>query len=186
MDDNDLRVLSDSTGKYSAIAVNAKLTKGKFNKARYLNGKDSYIATPINFKGWDVVTISLFVKPYRKNKEELSAVLDNGHDANSNFVIQSADNENPNSDRWVWHCNGVDVFLRIPFNEWTHIIVVADGKNGIVKAYINGINVGNVTTKSFGFNDTNLTIGKLSKSDSRYFKGCIDEVIILNYAFTKE
>lgn len=182
MDDAAWENIQDSTGKFKLTAVNVRTTKGKFKKAGYFNGKDSYIVAPINFKGWKALTISMWVKPERKSKKELSVVLDNGHDANNNFVIQSADAEKPNSGKWVWHCNGTDIFLKIPFNEWTHIMVVANAEKGIVSAYINGVNVGSRTTKSFEFNDTNLTIGKLSKIDSRYFKGSIDEIIILNRA----
>ncbi|MFA5336810.1 MAG: LamG domain-containing protein [Candidatus Omnitrophota bacterium] len=186
MDDNNPESLSDVTGKYSATPIKVKIVKGRFKKARYFNGKYSYVLTPINFKDWEAVTISMWVKPQQKSKKDLAVIIDNGHDANSNFVLQSIDAEDVNSDRWVWHCNGADISFKLPFNEWSHIVALADGKNGIIAAYVNGLCVGRTVVKSFEFNGTNLTIGKLSGENKRYFKGAIDEVVIFNRAIVKE
>lgn len=150
------------------------------NKAVYFNGKNSYIKTPVNFKGCKALTISFRVKPERKASNELSVILDNGHDAKNNFAIQSADIKNPNNGIWAFHCNGIDILLTLPFNEWTKVVVCADAEKGIIQAYTNGIKVGEEKTAPFEFGSMPLTIGRLSKLEERYFKGSIDEIEIFD------
>ncbi|MDO8125639.1 MAG: LamG domain-containing protein [Candidatus Brocadiales bacterium] len=178
MDADKKDKIADSRGRYSATSFNTEIVEGHSGKARYFNGKDSYIQTPVNVQGWKGLTISLWVKPERKEGDELSVILDNGHNAENNFVIQSAD---ASGGKWVWHCNGVDIFLDIPLNQWSNVVVVADGEKGIVRAYTSGSKVTEVRVdEGFEFGPTPLTIGKLAKADARYFKGSIDEVIIWN------
>lgn len=175
--------IADLRGKYGAMSFRAEIAEGHFGKARYFNGKDSYIQTPVNFQGWKVVTISLWVKPEHKDGDELSVILDNGHDAKNNFAIQSADSS---GEKWVWHCSGIDIFFDLPLNKWTHLVVVADGENGIVRVYTNGLKVTEVRSDNkFEFGHTPLTIGKLSKINERYFKGSIDEVIVWDKVIEK-
>ena len=183
MDDTVGDEIKDAKGRYDALSVSTGIAKGFLGNARYFNGRDSYVKTPVNFQGWKGFTISLWVRPEKKDVDELSAILDNGHDANRNFVIQSADINNPNSDRWVFHCNGVDIPLMIPPSQWTHLVIVADAKKGDIQAYTNGVKAGKETVKrGFEFGDVPLSIGKLAMADDRYFKGSIDEVAILDEA----
>lgn len=155
---------------YNATSFNVEITDGHSGKAGYLNGKDSYIQTPLNFQGWKGITISFWVKPEDADRDGLSVILDNGHTANSDFAIQSADTHGEN---WVWHCNGIDIFLIIPLKQWSHVVVSADAKKGVIKAYIDGLKVGERQTDIFEFGPAMLTIGKLSKADDRYFRGSI-------------
>ena len=186
MDDMVKSTVKDAKGKYHAISFNTSITEGHSGKALYFNGKDSYIKTPISFKGWHGVTVAMWVRPEQKAEKGLSVILDNGHNAKNDFVVQSADIDNPRSDSWVFHCNGVDIPLTINFNQWTHIVVVANAEKGIVQAYINGVNAGKWKTGGpFEFGAKPLSIGKLTQEDSRYFKGSIDEVVILNKAVDK-
>lgn len=169
-------VIADSAGKYNAASFNALATEGHSGKARYFNGKNSYIQTHVSFQEWKGITISLWVKPDHKGGNELSVILDNGHDAKNNFAIQAADSS---GDKWVWHCNGYDILLNLPLNKWTHLVVSADGEKGIIKAYTNGLKIAEVKSdKGFKFGPTPLTIGKLAKPDERYFKGSIDDIVI--------
>ena len=186
MDEYSEGNIKDAQGKFDAIPVNVKIIDGRLGKARYFNGKDSHVKTSLTFQNWKALTISLWVKPEQKDGKELSVILDNGHDANSNFAIQSADINNPNSGKWVFHCNGIDISLTLPFNQWTHVAVSINAEKGIIQAYTNGISAGKVTTgKGFEFGAAPLMIGKLAKSDSRYFKGAIDEVVILDKTVAK-
>lgn len=180
MDDNADGIVKDEKGKHHAFAFNTLIAEGYSGKALYFTGKDSHMKTPIHFKGWSGITLSLWVKPEKKGDGMLSVILDNGHDANSNFVVQSAEMNNPDSEKWIFHCNGVDIPLLIPFNEWTHLILIADAEKGRVKAYSNDVIAGEVKIgKGFIFGDEPLTIGKLARGDERYFKGSIDEVMII-------
>ena len=183
MDDTAGDGIKDAKGRYDALAVSTGTVKGFLGNARYFNGKDSYIKTPVNFQGWKGFTISLWVYPEQKNEGGLAVILDNGHDADRNFVIQSADINDPNSGRWVFHCNGIDIPLMIPPSQWTHLVIVADAKKGDIQAYTNGVRAGKATVKrGFEFGDVPLSIGKLAMADDRYFKGSIDEVAILDEA----
>ncbi|MDO8125640.1 MAG: LamG domain-containing protein [Candidatus Brocadiales bacterium] len=183
MDADTKHEIADSKGGHNAISFNARIVKGDSGKARYFNGKDSYIQTPVNVQGWKGLTISLWVKPECKGGDGLSVILDNGHDEKTNFAIQSAD---ASGEKWVWHCNGIDIFLDIPLNQWSNVVVVADGEKGIVRAYTNGSKVTEVNAeKGFEFGPTQLTIGKLAKADTRYFKGSINRVVIWDTAIEK-
>lgn len=186
MDDIVKNTVKDSKGEHHAVSFNTSVTEGHSGKALYFNGRDSYIKTPVSFKGWLGVTLAMWVRPEPKTEKGLSVILDNGHNAKNDFVVQSADIDNPRSDSWVFHCNGVDIPLIIPFKQWSHIVVVANAKKGIVQAYINGVNAGKWKTEvPFEFGAKLLSIGKLTTEDARYFKGSIDEVIILNKAVDK-
>lgn len=182
MDDEELNRIDDAKGRFHATAFGTGIASGHSEKSRYFNGKDSYIKTPVSFKGWKDVTISLWVKPERKEGNELSVILDNGHDAKTNFAIQSTDNSGT---KWVWHCNGIDITFRLPLNKWTQVVVVASGDKGIVQAYANGLKIAEARSYKFEFGSSLLTIGKLANADERYFKGSIDEVIILNKAIVE-
>ena len=89
MDDGVGDKIKDMKSTHDAISGNTVTIEGHFSNARYFNGKDSYIQTPVNFKGWKAISISFWVKPERKDGNELSVILDNGHDAKNNFAIQS-------------------------------------------------------------------------------------------------
>ena len=178
MDAGTVNEIADSQKRYPAISFNAGIVEGQSGKARYLNGKDSFIQTMVNLQGWKGVTISFWVKPERKDGDDLSVILDNGHDAKNNFAIQSADINNPNSGRWVFHCNGSDISLTIPLDQWTYVVIAANAKKGIIQASTNYVEVYKATIGKFEFGDTPLTIGKLAKTSERYFKGSIDEVTI--------
>ena len=121
MDDGVGDKIKDMKSTHDAISGNTVTIEGHFSNARYFNGKDSYIQTPVNFKGWKAISISFWVKPERKDGNELSVILDNGHDAKNNFAIQSADFSGK---KWVWHCNGRDILLNLTLNEWNHVVVV--------------------------------------------------------------
>lgn len=183
MDDKHGNDIKDYKGAHNAIAANTKPVNRLFGRARYFNGKDSYIETPVNFKGWRAVTISLWVKPEKKSDDTLSVILDNGHDVNSNFVIQSVGIEDKNNGKWVWHCNGKDITIKLLFNRWTHLIIVADIKKGVSRVYVDERFAGEINTgEGLEFGAAPLTIGKLARENNRYFQGSIDNVIVLDKA----
>ncbi len=179
MDLDSKEEVVDLKGRHSAISFNTSMSKGYMGSARYFNGRDSYIKTSVNFKGWKSVTISLWVKSEKKGRNGSSVILDNGHAAEKDFVIQTADFDNPDSGRWVFRCNGVDIPLIIPFYRWSNIVIIMDAAGGVLQAYVDGVRSGRVVLdKGFEFGDEPLSIGKLAKMDDRYFKGSIDEVVI--------
>ena len=71
--------------------------------------------------------------------------------------------------------------MRLPFHQWTRIVVIADAEQGVIRAYTNDVEAARVNIgRKFEFGAVPLTIGKLATADERYFKGSIDEVIIMD------
>ncbi len=150
---------------------------GPEGKALYFNGNNSFIQTPLNVHGWERLEISFWVKPEKKENGALSVIFDNGHTGTNDFAVQTADESGK---RWVWHCNGLDIFLDLPLNQWSFVSVSADGKNGVLTASVDDFKVGEIQTgKMFGFGSSLLTIGKLANSNERFFKGAISDLIVL-------
>lgn len=178
MNSQDQNKIQDNKGKNHATPINIEIINGHSGNAAYLNGNDAYIQTPINFHGWKGITISFWIKPENKLGGELAIILDNGHDSDSNFAIQSADTI---GEKWVWHCNGKDILFDLPLNQWSHVIAWADSESGMIGASVNGRISGEVKTASkIEFGSTSLVIGKLAKTNERYFKGGIDQFALWN------
>lgn len=172
--------IKDSKGIFTASLFDTRSVEGFSDKAKYFNGKNSYAKVPVDFKGWKSVSISLLVKPEKKHGNELSIILDNGHNPMNNFVVQTADENCPNNSKWVWHCNGIDIMFTMPFDKWSWLIVVADAAHGVSRVYINGKKAGEIKTGPFEFGANPLIIGKLALANKRYFKGSIDEIDIFD------
>lgn len=169
-------IFTDLKKGYNATGFNVGIVKGHSGKAAYFSGNASHIQTDVDFYGWKKLKISFWIKPEKKEGDDLSVVLDNGHDAQSNFTIQSADTSGK---KWLWHCNGADIFFDLTLDQWSHVVVIADTENGLISASVDGkpatwVNL----SKKFQFGSTPLAIGKLAKQDTRFFKGSIDEVMI--------
>lgn len=168
-----------------ATALEDKVANPSFNladangpggKARYFNGENSYIKTPLIFKDWKKLTISFWVKPEMKADGKMAAILDNGHTGNTDFTIQTADASGTN---WTLHCAGTDIIFNIPLDKWQFVLINIDGGNGIITAYVDDINVGKVVLgRSFEFGASPLTIGRLANIEDRYFKGAISNLAV--------
>lgn len=168
----------DIKGKNNADPVNIEMIKGPSGQAAYLNGKTAYIQTPVNFQGWKKITISFWVKPEKKTDNDLTVIFDNGHDANTNFAIQSADNSGR---KWLWHCNGIDILFNLRMDQWNHVVASVEAETGLINVSVNGKKSGEIKTEGkIEFGSTPLTIGKLAKANERYFKGGISQFMIWN------
>lgn len=166
--------IDDKTGNPQP---NITVMTGPDGKALYFNGNNSFIQTPLEVHEWDRLEILFWVKPEKKEDGSLSVIFDNGHTSATDFTVQTADESGK---RWVWHCNGLDIFLDLPLNQWSFVTVSADRINGVLKAYVDDFKVGEIRTgKTFRFGSSPLTIGKLANSNERFFKGAISDLIVL-------
>ncbi|MBI5048520.1 MAG: LamG domain-containing protein [Deltaproteobacteria bacterium] len=191
MDERDGDLIRDVKGLYNATAYHTKIVANHPpGYARYLNGLNAYIQTPLKLS--KDMTVSLWVKPERdlwesaaltKKRSGHAIMLDNGHTERTNFVLQSSDLEYT---KFVWHTADTDVFFELPWNEWSHLVVVANSQDSTLQVFLNGELLGENRTKGeIVIDDTPLTIGKWAVKDKRFFRGMIDEVVIWDRALTK-
>lgn len=176
MDEEAGDMVIDAQAKYSATSYNTQIVSGHLKKARYFNGTDSYIKTPLNFSGWTSVTISFWVNPEPKEAKDMVIILDNGHDAESNFVVQSPDNTEKT---FVLYCAGGNVFFSLSSGSWSYVAIIIDLNSKKLLAYLNGNKVGEAYIPAAPkFGSTPLTFGKHAITNFRYFNGAIDEVAV--------
>lgn len=180
MDEKKGDIVVDSKGKNKAIAYNTQIVDGVSGKARYFDGQNSYIETPLNtmiFKKG--ITISLWIRPEECLSQNVCAVLDAGHDETNNFTLQST---NKKADVLAWYANKNSILFNVPHDKWTHLLLLMDITHKKIRGYINGSEVKIVSNKKpFQITNGILTLGKLATDDSRYYKGALDEVIVWDY-----
>lgn len=165
----------DAKGKY--VFSNLGMDDGYFQKAVYFNGTNSFLQTPLTFNNWQSVTVSLWVKPEHDLKKDISIIFDVGHTEKERCAFQ-LDNISRSA---AWLYAGANIIVELKHSVWSHIVLVADGNEKKIKAYCNGIKVGEADVlPTPNFDDTPFTLGKLAKADDRYFKGAIDEVVVWN------
>jgi len=71
---------------------------------------------------------------------------------------------------------GVGVHLEITHNEWHHVVLVFDGQNQIMKAFLDGTKTEIPTGFSTLYNPTSKIKMGMQKSAGRSFKGKLDEI----------
>lgn len=191
MDEQEGNFIRDAKGLHNATAYRATIVANPpYGNARYLNGLNAYIQTPLKLS--KDITISLWIKPEKDLWKSASAVykdnghaviLDNGHTGKENFVLQAIDLKYT---KFIWHSADEDVPFELPWNEWSHIVVVANSQNNTLQVFLNGELLGESRTKGeFVIDDTPLTIGKWATKDERFFRGMIDEVAVWDRALTR-
>ena len=155
--------------------VNVTTVQGHTGKGAYFNGINSYIQTAYQVQGWKNFAISFWVRPEKPKKDgQLAVIMDNGHSAKKNFAFQTADFS---GQKWVWHCNGTDLFFSLPLKEWSQVVIMVDTEKRQIIGYLNDIKVGEVNlTQTPIFGSKPLVFGKLSSSPSRFYHGTIDTV----------
>ena len=90
-----------------------------------------------------------------------------------------------NSLRLTAKANGTTINHPTPLNtaQWIHVGVVYDSSNSLLKLYLNGQMVNSTAISGSLTADTSLlTIGKDPLTNTKYFKGKVDEVRIFNIA----
>lgn len=195
MDEMESDIIYDKSGRNnSAAAFDTTTIDGVSGKARRFNGTSSFIHTQMDFSTWTNFTISFWcvVVP---QVGEMGVVLDTGHTNEDNFVVQTTPSSNlvaemtgsGGGEAFWWYCNGKGAVFKVPYNEWTHVVVSHDAANKRLLLYVNGEGYPEIPlAKVGGFGPAPLTFGRLSNSWERYFKGAIDEVAIWDRVLTEK
>ena len=168
---------------------------GKFGKALEFDGNQAFVEMndPMN-TGREGHTISMWVKPDAVQKD-FTVIISNHNPTPQGFSLQQRAAEVNNffhglvvADAWQGPPFAVRPATQLTEGEWQHLVLVRDGRKGILTHWRNGEpTVGypilkGAQTKS----DDNLRIGNTAAvkhvewAANREFKGAVDEVIIFN------
>ncbi|MDR4503621.1 MAG: LamG domain-containing protein [Candidatus Scalindua sp.] len=169
-------------GRENDLFLDLQTFDGEYGETFSFNGRSSFARPHINFRQWEGVVISLRVKPGEKENDGLSTILDNGHTATQNFVLQSADPRNLAREDWVFVCNGIPIPFKLKLNKWSHVLLIIDAEHGEMKVFLNGALAGENKTDPFNFGSIPLSIGKQSLANDRYFEGEIADLVVWSNA----
>jgi len=170
--------------KVKDTAYNLKIVNGFSPAAVYFDGNSAYAKTSLELSALKGATIMFSVKPDAKQNTSIVAIIDNGHSAENDFVLQSVD---VSKHEYTFHCFGVDSVFNLPAETWTHFLVSIDLSKNTFDVYLNGkkYSSSQIPLDSH-FGSVPLTFAKLSKSNERYFRGTLDEVFIWPRALSKK
>lgn len=182
MDEEAGNVIADAYGAYDATSYNTQVVEGPFGNARYFDGLNSYIETPLSFQGATGVTISLWVRTEPPSQwvepgepHDLHIILDTGHDERNNFVVQSA---GATYDLFYLYCAG-PAFLEMPQGVWTHLVIVIAPEERKRQVYLDGLKSSElVSHEAPNFGSIPLVFGKWATEDARYFEGSMCEAAV--------
>jgi hypothetical protein len=189
MDEAEGDVVADANGTYNAEAYDTQVVAGPFGKARYFNGLSSYIKTPLSFQGAKAVTISIWLRTEPPSQwaepgesGDLHIILDTGHDARNNFVVQS---EGATYDIFSLYCAGPAVF-EMPRGVWSHIVFVIIPQERKRQVYLDGLKSSELISSEVpNFGSIPLVFGKWATEDARYFKGSMCEAAVWGRALSE-
>jgi len=162
--------------KYNADMYKVRNANGHSRDAAYFNGTDSSIKTTLSLEDLKGATIMFWVKPGIKQNNKTIAIINNGHSAEKDFVLQSVDTS---KHEYTFHCFGIDSTFNLPAGSWTHFLVTIDLSKNTFDVYLNSKKYSSLQIpRGSTFGPASLAFAKLSKVGERYFCGAIDEVFI--------
>lgn len=171
--------LNGNTNDYSGNQLHATNNgatidnNGKIGKTYLFNGSNN-ILTPLNSDMFNQVSISFWVYNYNAGGAGLIGTHSGGRTLN--FYRY------PTLNDFHWSTQGsvgVDAGV-LPFNKWTHIMVVCDGSS--LKRYYNGVYYG-VTAGGVARNASTIYIGS---NDSGYSNVKLNDIRIYDHALSEK
>ena len=179
MDEESGPTARDRGGKYNLNASNVKVVEGFSGRARYFNGKDSYITVPLDFKGWRDLSISLWVKMEPENRGA-AVIFDKGYEKKKNFAVYAAGPAKGGERSYNLLFEDKSIGFNIPAGEWAHVTVVRDAGSKVFEVYLNGKKTSDAALSEdiLSGDSTPLTLGRLAKKNGGYFRGAMDEVSV--------
>lgn len=181
---------SDALGAHPGAAVGAlAYTNGPSGQAFLLNGTDAAVA----LGGWfnlQAFTLSLWLNP-APNQALHADLVDNNHDNQWSWVLQSANNGTPESSQWLWGGGGLG-FIRtfwLTKNAWQMLTITMDS-NHVSRLYLNGKpQYTDEAAVPVAYNGTQyLDLGKWGpgRYETRFFSGAVDEFMVYDRALEPE
>jgi hypothetical protein len=173
----------------------SKWINGKYGNALEFDGKEAFVEmnTPTN-TGRDGHTISMWVKPEGAQKD-FTVIISNHNPIPQGFSLQQRAAELNNffhglvvADAWQGPPFAVRPATQLSAGEWQHIVLVRDGRKGLLTHWHNGEpTVGYPVLKGRQTrSDDNLRLANTAAvkhadwAANREFKGAIDELVILD------
>ena len=173
-----------ANSKYIVEPHNIKIVDGYSGRSPYFNGNNASITTSFSLANLRGFSVAFWIKPERQQKGKIVTILDNGHDARQDCVLQSADIIDST---YTFHCFGRDTLLKLPTDKWTHILIAVDLEDRNFRVSINRKKLKTVELpRGVKFGNTPLTFGKLAKLNERYFKGILSEIIVWDRSLAEE
>lgn len=150
--------------------ITSSMDQNGLGKSLYFDGVDDgkYVLLN-NFGAQQVFTVSMWIKP-EAIQGAYANILDCNHSGTNNWVAQ----RDGLGSSWNWGYTGN--LFNLTANAWQHLAFTAS--NGLLKTYVNGILVRQITRPLFNYALTpNLNLGRWN-SGGRTFHGWIDDVHI--------
>ena len=166
---------TDVSGNYDGtISGTIPFVAGQFGQAANIGPSDDYINTGINPSSFSVATISCWFKR-------------NGVPSNSRHMIWGTATTTDifgivevGSDAWIGNNTGTS-FPVTTFNEWNHIVIIAN--NSVFSTYLNGQLIdSNLPNTLPSFSNTNSYLGRSVYGAFHQMNGDLDQVRIFNRA----
>jgi tetratricopeptide (TPR) repeat protein len=185
-DDRDLHVAREERGgKDGEILGNPKWVTGRIGRALELDGSGDYVRIkhdPV-FDLRDAITIAAWVKT-RRLKTTFATLVSKGdgtwrisRDGDGNTLHFAA---NKDGNLWVVRGN-----TNVNDGRWHHIAAAFDGAEACL--YVDGELDGRLpATTPFNCDSFDVCIGENAERTGRYWKGIIDDVLILDHALSAE
>lgn len=176
---NDLSLNSNN-----AVNNGATLTTDRFgnsNSAYSFNGINNKIILPVGFTTGSAP--KSFAVWFYLNIGSYNWILDGGSSINGNSFGLFW-NTNATINKLTFHGDGANYdyeFANINFNQWCHTVITYDGTS--VKAYLNDIYIGSISTTLSTFNTPVINVG-CRNNNTGYFLGKIDDIGIWNRPLT--
>lgn len=185
---------SSSFGTTGTLTRSPAWSTGKYDKALNFNSASSqYVSVSDTYaieSFGSALTLEAWIKPtstsLNGSYHTIVGKSDNtGASSEYNMAILDADtvsfwwsSANQSED---WQISGTSLFTA---GQWYHIAMTRDETNDIIKIYVNGVSYTATNTGGdfdAGGQTNALSIGRPGETNSDYFDGTIDEVMIYHY-----
>ncbi|WP_397363925.1 LamG-like jellyroll fold domain-containing protein [Olleya sp. R77988] len=156
------------------------------------DGIDDYVSIPnLQMSGWNEGTIMAWVKldpDFSLSGDVLGQNMFRIWIDSSSKVHGYVITNNTNTSY------GLSSSFTLPKNEWHHLALVYSGSDKLIKLYVDGEEVDQVSYSNSGtalstnpsYTNPDFVIGRFERFSNRYFKGSVDEVRVFNKNMTDQ
>ena len=177
----------DVTGQGHDGTLNGPVwTIGQVGNALNFDGSNDYVeipSAPFGFSTWNAITVVAWVK----NDDGVVAGTDDiisywNYPTSKSWILTHHRN-----DRYFWEIAGKgNISGGTVSTNWVHVAGTYDAATGVMRLYVNGVEVASRTGLSGTLPSSNAQVRVGSQQDgSNYFGGIIDEAHIFDRALTQ-